>query len=65
MGFSPALPLLLAALQAPKKKVAAAPAAVRAAKAPKAPTNPLYEKRPRTFGALFISAAAAAAAATE
>lgn len=38
-------------LQAPKKKVAAAPAAVRKQAAPAKPTNPLYEKRPKTFGA--------------
>jgi len=36
---------------APKKKVAAAPAAVRkAAAAPAKAVNPLYEKRPKTFG---------------
>lgn len=36
--------------QAPKKKVAAAPAAIRKAAAPAKPTNPLYEKRPKSFG---------------
>ena len=37
--------------QAPKKKVAAAPAGVKkAAAAPAKPVNPLYEKRPKTFG---------------
>jgi large subunit ribosomal protein L7Ae len=36
---------------APKgKKVAAAPAAVKKAAAPAKPVNPLYEKRPKTFG---------------
>lgn len=38
-------------IQAPKgKKVAPAPAAVRKAAAPAKPTNPLYEKRTKTFG---------------
>lgn len=37
-------------LQAPKKKVAAVPAAVRKPAAPAKPTNPLYEKRTRAFG---------------
>ncbi|GAB4820275.1 hypothetical protein N2152v2_007321 [Parachlorella kessleri] len=35
---------------APKKKVAAPPAAVRKAAQPAKPVNPLYEKRPKTFG---------------
>lgn len=37
-------------VQAPKKKVAAAPAAVRKAAPPAQPTNPLYEKRSKSFG---------------
>lgn len=36
--------------QAPKKKVAAPPAALRKAAKVVAPTNPLYEKRPKTYG---------------
>lgn len=32
--------------------MAAAPAAVKKAAAPAKPVNPLYEKRPKTFGAL-------------
>lgn len=43
--------LLLLAPQAPKRKVAAAPAALKKQAAPAKPTNPLYEKRPKTFGA--------------
>ncbi|KAK9817216.1 hypothetical protein WJX72_011192 [[Myrmecia] bisecta] len=35
---------------APKKRVAAAPAAIKKAAAPAKPVNPLYEKRPKTFG---------------
>jgi len=35
---------------APKKKVAAAPVAVKKAAAPKKETNPLFEKRPKNFG---------------
>jgi large subunit ribosomal protein L7Ae len=35
---------------APKKRVAAAPAAVKKAAAPAKPVNPLFEKRPKTFG---------------
>eukprot|EP00887_Chlorella_sp_A99_P007326 scaffold2.g7326.t1 len=35
---------------APKKKVAAAPAALKKQAAPAKPVNPLYEKRPKTFG---------------
>ena len=38
-------------LQAPKKKVAAAPSAIKKQAAPAKPTNPLYEKRPKSFGA--------------
>ena len=37
--------------QAPKKKVAAAPAGIKKAAAPAKPTNPLYEKRAKSFGA--------------
>jgi hypothetical protein len=37
-------------MQAPKKKVAAAPAGVKKAAAPSKPVNPLYEKRSKTFG---------------
>jgi len=35
---------------APKKKVAPTPSAVKKAAAPAKPVNPLYEKRPKTFG---------------
>jgi large subunit ribosomal protein L7Ae len=35
---------------APKKKAAPTPAAVKKAAAPKKEVNPLYEKRPKTFG---------------
>jgi hypothetical protein len=46
------------AAQAPKKKVAAAPLATK--KVVKKETNPLYEKRPRTFGERMIWAASSA-----